>query len=425
MLQLTVDAWLTSLESRHSKTIDLGLDRVRSVWDTLGRPRPAPICVVVGGTNGKGSTVAMLAAMYRNGGYRVGCYTSPHLRRYNERIRVDGDDIADAALCEAFERVERARGAVSLTYFEFGTLAAFVHLENARLDVAILEIGLGGRLDAVNLIDGDVSILTSVDLDHQDYLGDTREKIGWEKAHIFRIGRPAVIGEPSLPSSVLQVAGQIGAVVYRYGSEFTAARIDAREWQFQFSGEGPSIDCGGHDFNWTLPLPALIAPCQLRNASCAVMTTRLLADRLPVSQKHVTDGLRGVELPGRLQRLNRTTETWADVAHNPESARTLAAWLATLPPARSVAVFAALGDKDLVGIVEPLRGAFAQWITVDLRPNPRAVSPEELASRLRALSITAESAVNPEHALQSADEIAGAAGRVVVFGSFHTVAQFV
>ena len=397
--------------------IDMGLDRVRAVWDRLGEPWPAPVCVVVGGTNGKGSTVAMLAAIYRAAGYRVGTYTSPHIHRYHERVAVDGEPISEADLVAAFERVEAARGAVSLTYFEFGTLAAFVHLAGAGLDVAVLEIGLGGRLDAVNLIDGDASILTSVDLDHQAYLGDTREQIGWEKAHIFRAGKPAVIGEPDVPGTVLAVAGQVGADVFAVGREFWSG-LDGEGWRFEFGG-GQS-----EAFALALPLPALRAPCQLRNGACAVMTTQLLSDRLPVTHEAIASGLINVKLAGRLQRLDRAVETWADVAHNPESARTLAAWLAAQPARTTIAVFAALADKDLAGIVVPLQNAFAHWITVELRPNPRAVSAEELALRLRNLGVPATPATNTDAALDQADRLAGADGRIVIFGSFHTVAQF-
>ncbi len=421
--------WLAILESRHPTAIDMGLDRVRAVWEALGAPRPAPVCVVVGGTNGKGSTVAMLAAIYRAAGYRVGTYTSPHIHRYHERVAVDGEPIPDPALVAAFERVEAARGAVSLTYFEFGTLAAFVHLAGAGLDVAMLEIGLGGRLDAVNLIDGDASILTSVDLDHQAYLGDTREQIGWEKAHIFRAGKPAVIGEPHVPATVLAVAGQVGAEVFAVGREFWA-EVEGEGWRFGVGSDASSARSSerrvalGAFALAPLPLPALRAPCQLRNAACAVMTTQLLRGRLPVTHEAIASGLINVKLAGRLQRLDRVVETWADVAHNPESARTLAAWLATQPARTTIAVFAALADKDLAGIALPLQSAFAHWITVELRPDPRAVGAEELALRLQNLGIAATPAANADAALEQADRLARADGRIVIFGSFHTVAQF-
>jgi dihydrofolate synthase/folylpolyglutamate synthase len=408
----TVDDWLKLLEARHPTAIDLGLERVRAVWTALGEPRPAPVCIVVGGTNGKGSTVALLASMYRHAGYRVGTYTSPHLLRYNERISVDGVDIDDSALLRAFERVEAARGQTSITYFEFGTLAAFVHLHAAHLDVAILEIGLGGRLDAVNLIDGDVSILTSVDLDHQAYLGDTRDAIGWEKAHIFRAGKPAVTGEPDLPTTVVEHATASGARLMRIGVEFAPA-IDARRWSLAVHDEALAIV--------DLPWPALRAPCQIRNAACAVLAARLLNPVLPVSHAALGAGLASVRLAGRMQVLDRSVETVVDVAHNPESARTLAAWLGADSARKTVAVFSALADKDLSGIVEPLKPCFDAWIALDLSGAPRGRTADALVDQLAELGIAAKAALSAGQALALADAEAGEGGRVLVFGSFLTV----
>lgn len=405
--------WLRYLESLHPRAIDLGLDRVREVWQRLGSPRPAPACIVVGGTNGKGSTVAFLATMLAAAGYRVGTYTSPHLLRYNERIRISGRDASDADLVAAFVSIERARGDISLSYFEFGTLAAFLVLTQAGLDVAVLEIGLGGRLDAVNLIDGDAAILTSVDLDHQDYLGDTRDRIGWDKAHIVRPGRPAIIAALDAPASVLAVAGEHGAHIHVLPNLAVNA--------------GDGWDCPLPDGSvLVLPLPHLQAPCQQRNAAAAIWAWWLLGERLPFDADAASNGVRTASVRGRLERLSRRVETVVDVAHNPEAARELAAWMQRHPRARSVAVFAALADKDLAGIVGPLAKAFVGWIVVDLgAATPRAARPEQQATAVRVLlpaSIPVTIGADIDAALRAADAIAGHDGRVIVFGSFFTVA---
>lgn len=407
-------AWLAYLEALHPQAIDLGLDRVRSVWQRLGSPRPAPVCITVGGTNGKGSTVAFLSAMLGAAGHRVGSYTSPHLLRYNERVRIGGEEANDAQLVAAFAEIEAAREEVSLSYFEFGTLAAFLVLARAGLDVAVLEIGLGGRLDAVNLIDADAAILTSVDLDHQEFLGHTREQIGWDKAHIFRRGRPAVLAAVDPPETVFRIAQGIVA---------------------ELRVLPPTADTG--DDAWVCPLPdaaplrlpppTLSAPCQRRNATAAIWAWWCVRDRLRFDAGAAAEGVALARVRGRLERLPRRTETIVDVAHNPEAARELARWLQRHPRERTVAVFAALGDKDLAGIVRPLRQAFAAWIVCDLRPvSPRAADPAVQAAALRALDVDGIIEVAAGGAmtqtLAQADERAGTAGRIVVFGSFFTVA---
>ena len=408
--------WLKRLETRHPIAIDLGLERVGEVYRRLGMPRPAPLCISVGGTNGKGSTVAFVSACLAAAGLRVGTYTSPHLLAYNERVNIAGVDATDEQLIAAFESVEAALGEVSLSYFEFGSLAAFVLLERCALDVAVLEVGLGGRLDAVNLIDADAAILTSVDLDHQEYLGTTRTQIGFEKAHIFRAGRPAIVADPDPPESVLDVASAIGAQVLRVGIDIQFARRGGRRWRCVLP-DGTRL---------TLPDPALAAPCQHRNATAAIAALWALRERWPWSAEAIAAGVANARVRGRLERLPRERETWADVAHNPEAARTLAEWLSQLTPATSVAVFAALKDKDLRGIVEPLRSTFAAWIVLDLcLQSPRARAPEELAGDLSGLlspTIPISTASDIRQALQLADSAAGSTGRIVVFGSFFTAA---
>ncbi len=394
----------------------MGLERVGAVYARLGNPRPAPLCISVGGTNGKGSTVAFLAACLREGGLRVGTYTSPHLLAYNERVNIGGADASDAELVAAFETVEAALGDVSLSYFEFGTLAAFVLLARSELDVAVLEVGLGGRLDAVNLVDADAAILTSVDLDHQEYLGDTRELIGFDKAHLFRPGRPAIVADPDAPQTVFDVAAAIGAHVLRVGLDLRYARRSGHRWRCMLPD----------DSYLNLPDPQLAAPCQHRNATAAIAALWALRERWPWSVEAIARGIGGARIRGRLERLPGDIETWVDVAHNPEAARTLAEWLSEQTPSRTVAVFAALADKDLAGIVAPLRDSFAAWVLVDLRSSsPRARAPEAFAEDMAALlppKVGISGAASMEAALQSGRSAAGRDGRVVVFGSFFTVA---
>lgn len=406
--------WLAYLEALHPQAIDLGLDRVRTVWQRLGSPRPAPVCITVGGTNGKGSTVAFLSAMLGSAGHLVGSYTSPHLLRYNERVRIGGEDASDAQLVAAFAEIEAARGDVSLSYFEFGTLAAFLVLARAGLDVAVLEIGLGGRLDAVNLIDADAAILTSVDLDHQEFLGNTREQIGWDKAHIFRRGRPAILAALDPPETVFRVAQGMGAELRVLPPTTDAGEAD---WTCPLPDAAPL----------RLPPPTLSAPCQRRNATAAIWAWWCLRDHLRFDAAAAAEGVALARVRGRLERLPRRIETIVDVAHNPEAARELARWLQRHPREPNVAVFAALGDKDLAGIVQPLRQAFAAWVVCDLRPvSPRAADPANQAKALRALGAAGKTEVADgeamSQALAQADEHAGAAGRIVVFGSFFTVA---
>ncbi len=405
--------WLRYLESLHPRAIDLGLDRVRVVWERLGSPRPAPICIVVGGTNGKGSTVAFLTAMLAQAGCRVGSYTSPHLLRYNERVRVGAADASDAQLVAAFADIDAARGDITLSYFEFGTLAAFLVLAQARRDVAVLEIGLGGRLDAVNLIDGDAAILTSVDLDHQDYLGPDRERIGWDKAHIFRRQRPAIVAAVDPPDSVLAVAREIAADVRVLPQ---LADPVAGRW-----------DCPLPDGSvLPLPLPQLRATCQRRNAAAAVWAWWLLGRLLPFDANAAAAGVATARVRGRLELLPRAVETLVDVAHNPEAARELADWMRRNRRPRNIAVFAALADKDLGGIVAPLAQAFDAWIVVDLaKATPRAAKPDEQAAAFRRWlppAVAVATGTDMRAALASADELAGEGGRVLVFGSFLTVA---
>jgi dihydrofolate synthase / folylpolyglutamate synthase len=408
--------WLDYQQQVHPAGIALGLDRVREVALRLGIGRPARQVITVAGTNGKGSTVAFIDAIARAAGHRVGCYTSPHLLRYNERVRIDGSEVDDAILVAAFERIETARGDVPLTYFEFGTLAALLIFADAGLDLAVLEVGLGGRLDAVNIIDADVAVVTTVALDHMEWLGTDRETIGFEKAGILRNGRPAVLGERMPAQSVLDHAHRIGAPVRQAGQQF--------DWQIHAEGGMHYRDADGE---LELPAPALAAACQPGNAATALCALRQLGERLPIPAVAARAGIASAQLAGRMQRIPGAVEVVLDVAHNPQAAEQLAAWLRSHPArGRTHAVFSALGDKDLPQLVAPMSGLIDSWRLAGLADaGPRGLTADALWSRLESVladqpcSRHAHVADALAHALaQSA-----AGDRIVVFGSFHTVAE--
>jgi len=388
------------------------LDRTRQVFERLGAPRPAPTLVVVAGTNGKGSTCAILESCLRAAGYRTGLYTSPHLVRYNERVRIQGEDVTDDLLCTGFERVEAARGDTPLTYFEFGTLAAFLCLADAGLDVAILEVGLGGRLDAVNVLDGDCAVVTGIDLDHQEWLGDTRELIGFEKAGVFRAGKPAVCGDPDPPASLLEQANRLGAPLYVAGRDYRIeAAPDGWRWLSQ------------HHQRSGLPHPSLRGAHQLGNAATALMALECLADRLPVDQAQVRQGLLTVRLPGRFQVLPGLPVRVLDVAHNPQAARTLAATLRSQRVnGRTVAVFGMLRDKDIAAVLNEMHDVIDGWYLATLA-GERGTRAEVLAERVREAGID-----KPVFAFESPGQAWTVAlsqltkqDRIVGFGSFYVV----
>jgi dihydrofolate synthase/folylpolyglutamate synthase len=413
---ISLDDWLAYIERLHHRPIDMTLDRVRAVAARLDIRFGCPV-FMVGGTNGKGSTCAMLDSMLRAGGYRVGLYTSPHLLRFNERVKVDGVEAADAALLEHLQAVETARGDTSLTYFEFTTLAVLRLLAQARLDAVVLEIGLGGRLDAVNIVDADVSIVTSIDLDHQDYLGPTREHIGFEKAHIYRAGRPAICSDPQPPQSLVDVASRLGADLWLFGRDFNYAGLDygkgLQQWSYGGRGQRRA----------SLPYPALRGANQLLNAAGALAALEALADRLPLSQQAVRTGLLTVEIPGRFQVLPGAPTVVLDVAHNPHAAAVLAQNLDSqgfFPETR--AVFGMLADKDAAGVIGRLKGRIDRW-HVGPTPGARGTSSAQMAALLRSAGVEAIS----EHqglnaAYAAAIEAAQPDARIVVFGSFTTVA---
>lgn len=409
---MSLSSWLARLEQAHPQTIELGLERVARVRDAMGL-HPAFPLILVGGTNGKGSTSAFLDAILRAQGYKTGLYTSPHLLRYNERIRIDGVDAGDADIVAGLEAVEAARGAVSLSYFEHGTLGAVWQFSQARVDVAILEVGLGGRLDAVNIFEPVVSVLTTIDLDHQDWLGDTREKIGFEKTGIFRAGKPAVCGDANPPQSVLDQAGKLGTTLRLAGRDFVAEVLEA-DWCFKADGLALA----------QLPLPGLVGAHQIQNAATALAALMAVEQDLPVSLAAIHAGLISARQPGRFQRVSANPETVLDVAHNPESARALADNLRTYPvKGKNLAVFAMLADKDVASVVMQLKSCFDSWLVAGLS-GARGQSGEKLAQSLTPLvTVPVHVYPTPLEAYRAARLQAGEGDRITVFGSFHTVAE--
>ena len=414
MSSRTLDEWLAWQASLHSEEIELGLDRVSDVWRRLNCPPFRGKVITVAGTNGKGSSVAFLESILRAAGYRTGCYTSPHLLRYNERIRLRGEEATDAAICEAFEQVEAARGGTPLTYFEFGTLAALTIFFRADLDALILEVGLGGRLDAVNLVDADVALISTVDLDHGAWLGTTREAVAVEKAGVMRRDRPAVFGGDRPPIALAREAARIGARLYVAGEDFSFRR-EGEQWRWQ---AGRHRRCG-------LPIPSLRGGHQVQNAAACLMVLDLMAAELPVDQQAVRNGLRDARIAGRFQVVGRDPLLILDVAHNPEAAAALAENLKGMFCAgRTRAVFSILADKDIRQVVEPVRSLVDEWYLGGLETQRAAPIPQ-IAAVLEAGGVES-GALFQEPSVAAALRRARAASapedRILVFGSFFTVA---
>ena len=409
----TLQEWLAWQETLHPRAIDPGLERIAAVAGRMQLLTPEYAVVTVAGTNGKGSCVAFLESILLCAGYRVGAYTSPHLLRYNERVRIEGGEAGNAALCNAFQRINEARDGISLTYFEFSTLAALYLFRQERVDIALLEVGLGGRLDAVNVVDPDVALLAGIDLDHTDWLGESREQIGWEKAGIMRAGKAAVCGDPGPPQSVSKHAVEIGARLFRAGPDFKAVR-DGEKWNW----EGPET-------RYTdLPLPALQGVHQLRNAAAVIMALELLADRYPVARECLLAGLSRTSLPGRFQIIPGDVELILDVAHNVQAAATLAETLGTRPCAgRTSIVLGMLADKDIDGFVEALAPQADCWHFASL-PVERGLDAAALVGQTgRCVSWPVKCHESVYLAYLDAMQDARAGDRIVVCGSFHTVAE--
>lgn len=413
--------WLAHQQAQHPQTIELGLERVREVAQRLALLPWAIPTIIIGGTNGKGSTSAFLTALARAAGWRVGTYTSPHLQRYNERIAIDDAPVGDATLVSAFERIEQAREGVPLTFFEYGTLAALEIFKSQQIDVALLEVGLGGRLDATNIVDADVAVLCSVGLDHQDWLGPTVEHIGREKAGIFRSGKPVILGSTEMPASVRTALAELRCIAHWIDTDFWAEPEDD-QGQWRWRGRTQVFE--------SLPPPALQGPIQPRNAATAIAAfLELLETRLPqappIDAAIVSRALQAVSLRGRFQRLppqQAGEPEWIlDVAHNEDSARMLAESLRGLPRApRTLAVVGVLGDKNANAILRELDGLVDQWVLCGLE-GARGGTPEALRARLPGELASVALAPDVAHGCATARALAREGDRIVVFGSFHVV----
>ncbi|WP_240451128.1 folylpolyglutamate synthase/dihydrofolate synthase family protein [Wenzhouxiangella sp. XN201] len=407
----TLADWLERLEQRApASRIALGLERVERVWRALAVDLAVPV-ISVAGTNGKGSVVAMLEAMLRAGGYCPFAYTSPHLLQFNERMRIGGRPAEDADIVAALDAVEAARGEIALTYFEQTTLAALWLAAEQAADAVLLEVGLGGRLDAVNVVDADVAVITSIGIDHAEYLGSTRSAIGREKAGIARPGRPVIVGESDPPEGLRTALQECGARVLWPGADLS----------WRETAGGLEVQC--HEQRLELPRPALAGRWQLGNAACAAAALLQLEDILPVSEAAMAEGLLRVRLPGRLERVQDDPEVILDVAHNPAAARMLAGFLG-LPGGRSTAVFSALAGKDVAGIGRELDACFDRWLIAPLagdRGQPAGKIVDQLAHS--PVSGSRETVESVAAALERALADSGPGDRVVVFGSFLTVAE--
>jgi dihydrofolate synthase / folylpolyglutamate synthase len=413
ILMKTLSEWLAHCEKLHPFVIEMGLDRVRQVAARMQLALKVPV-ITVAGTNGKGSTCAMLEAIYLQAGYKTGVYTSPHLVQFEERCRLQGESPPAAQFASAFEQVEQARGEVSLTYFEFSTLAILKMMAETDLDVVILEVGLGGRLDAVNLVDADCAIITSIDLDHTALLGNDRETIGLEKAGIMRPGKSVVLSDPVPPSSIVQHAKDIGADLWLMGQDFN---FSGDQLQWSWAGRGRRYS--------GLAYPALRGANQLLNASGVLAALEVMRPQLPVTAQAIRNGLAMVELTGRFQIVPGEPVLVLDVAHNPHSVAALAANLDAMGfyPCTH-AVFGAMADKDLTSMLLKILPVVDAWYFTDL-PLPRATTAAQLQDQWGPLNkrpdVTASQHSSPQKALEAAITLAGPTDRILVFGSFYTV----
>ncbi len=408
----SLDTWLDYILAMHPTEIDMGLTRISQVAERLGVKTLTPSKVItVAGTNGKGTTCAMLASILQEAGYSVGVYSSPHLLRYNERISVNGVDVSDEQLIAAFQLIERTRAELSLTFFEFATLAALVIFKQQALDVIILEVGLGGRLDATNLIDADVSVVTAIDLDHQEYLGDTRELVGKEKAGIFRAGKPAISGDPDCPASVLAVANNIGAQFIQVGQSF-----HYQPHGFSVNQPAQTFDYQGPVWQWQgLPVPQL----PLANAATALAALEQLMPDLAFA--HISQGLLNAKLAGRFECVSKQPLTYVDVAHNPHAARYLAHKLVELGAKRIIGLCGMLKDKDIKGVMDCLAPVIDNWYLISI-DNARGAKASDLQQYLA--TETSHCFADMASAWQAIGEHQQAGDAVIVFGSFYTVAAF-
>ncbi len=410
----TLTDWLLWQEQLHAEEIELGLERVCQVFQRLHSGRPDGKVISVAGTNGKGSSVAMLEAILLAAGYRVGTYTSPHLLHYNERVRLQGKPVSDAFLCDAFERIDQARAEISLTYFEFGTLAALDIFYRQPLDVLILEVGMGGRLDAVNIVDADVALITAIDIDHEKWLGTDRETIGFEKAGIMRPQRPVICSDPAIPQSVIQHAQAIGASLYCLGKAFSA-EPEMNGWTFYDSGRVKRN---------ALPHPALRGTHQLQNAAGVLKVLQCLDVDLSVTSQALREGLLSVSLPGRFQVIPGDVPIILDVAHNPQSAMVLSQMLSEQPcQGRTLAVVGMLADKPIEATLRSLIPGIDAWFLGSLNKVSRGAKAKVLQTALTGVKASTTRYPDVTQAYRAARSQAICGDRIVVFGSFYTVAE--
>ncbi len=408
----SIDEWLHDLETRNTHEIQLGLTRIMEVAQKLCLHLPDCPVITVAGTNGKGSTVTALETIYQVAGYKVGAYTSPHLIQFNERIRVNLAPISDDDLCHAFGIIEEARGETVLTYFEITTLAALWYFKKMELDIIILEVGLGGRLDATNIVDAELSIITTIDFDHQDYLGNTLDAIGYEKAGILRSGKPFVYADINPPESVTDLARQLAVPAYFGEQEFSIQEQDS-VWNLHYDEKLKLASVYG------LPKPSI----QLKSAAAAITACRLLAHTVPVTHTHFQMAMQRIFIPGRLQLHEDTVSTLFDVSHNPQSARLLADTLHKIKRAKVHAVFSALQDKDILGLIMPLKDCVDRWYPAQLE-NKRAASGDSLLTFFTNAEISVEICYNnPLVAFETALKQAKPGDLIVVYGSFFTVSH--
>lgn len=409
----TLDEWLRWQEGLHFTSIELGLDRCMSVADKMSLLNPGYTVVSIAGTNGKGSSANMLCSILANAGYKNGCYTSPHLLRYNERICINGRQVSDEELCESFNRIDQARGDISLTYFEFGTLAAFDIFQRAGIDIGILEVGLGGRLDAVNCLDADVALITTIDMDHENWLGDTRELIGREKAGIMRMAKPAVSAERNPPDTLVNYANEIGADFYQAGQAYQYEMTTGGMWNWQDNKLSYK----------NMPLPSLHNKQQVSNAAGVLKVLSLLADKFPVTRSDIIQGLQEFYLTGRFQIIPDKAQMILDVAHNRQAAELLVNNLKNLPVnGKTHIIVGMLKDKNRKAIFEMLQQIADCWHVVSL-DGSRGADAETLNQDLFALQITDNISlyVHVSQALDHVRDIVGPEDRILITGSFLTV----
>ena len=396
--------WLDYLQNIHTSAIDLGLERVQAVATSANLTKPAPTVITVAGTNGKGSTCALMEAILLDAGYSVGVYSSPHLIRYNERVRVNGQDLADEKHVQAFDFIEKQRGEISLSFFEYGTLAALRLFQTEKVDIVLLEVGLGGRLDATNVVDHDVSIVTSLAIDHVDWLGDDINVIGYEKAGIFRTGKPAICGQPKAPATVAAHADDIGAELYQVEIQYNYQLTDSNTWSWVH---------GSYQLD-DLPVPNL----PLQNAATALMA--LATANLDISDVNIVKGLENAKLPGRMQVLSTQPTILLDVAHNPHSAEYLMTRVAQQYQNKTIhTVVAMLHDKDIQSTLEALTPVASHWYPASLT-GPRAASAQELCQFLPQQTTQYQT---PVDAFEAALTKSAAEDVILVVGSFHTVGE--